>query len=546
MKKNKFVEGTIFAYAIILITKVIGALYVIPFKRIIGAEGGVLYSYAYSVYNLFLDISTSGIPTAISMIISEYNALKMFNEREFAFKVAKKLTSIISILAFLAMFLLARPIASFFVTDIDSANSIPDIVLVIRVISFCILIIPFLSITRGYLQGNKYVSSSSTSQLIEQLVRVFIALAGSYIAINVLNKEVSTGVGVALSGTVIGGLCAYLFLKAKIHKNRELFKEGVTNINDSKVSTKEVIKKIATRAIPVIIIAATQNIYGIVDLKLLIKGLYMIGYGSELSQEIGSIAITWAPKICMIINSIAVGMCLSIIPFIVDSFVKNDKKELNDKYNQAMNTILYVSVPLAVFMVFFGSEIYRIFYGFNNYGGIILGANAIVSILFSLQMVMDMMLQGIKNYKLVFINTFLGLFLNAALDVPMILLLHKVGLNPVIGSIVASFIGQSVSIAIIMIGTRKKYQFSFKNVFVVLTQILLSCVIMSGIIILLKQLMPAETTYFQAFGLLALFGIISMGIYLLLTYKIGTFKKVLGDDFLSGIINRFKKNKTSN
>ena len=56
----------------------------------------------------------------------------------------------------------------------------------------------------------------------------------------------------ALSGTVIGGLCAYLFLKAKIHKNRELFKEGVTNINDSKVSTKEVIKKIATRAIPVL------------------------------------------------------------------------------------------------------------------------------------------------------------------------------------------------------------------------------------------------------------------------------------------------------
>ena len=159
---------------------------------------------------------------------------------------------------------------------------------------------------------------------------------------------------------------------------------------------------------------------------------------------------------------------------------------------------------------------------------------------------MDMMLQGIKNYKLVFINTFIGLFLNAALDIPMILLLHKVGLNPVIGSIVASFIGQAVSIAIIMIGTRKKYQFSFKNVFVVLTQILLSCVIMSGIIILLKQLMPAETTYFQAFGLLALFGIISMGIYLILTYKIGTFKKVLGDDFLNGIINRFKKNKTSN
>ena len=69
MKKNKFVEGTMFAYAMILITKVVGALYVIPFYKIIGEAGGVLYSYAYSVYNFFLDISTSGVPTAVSIII---------------------------------------------------------------------------------------------------------------------------------------------------------------------------------------------------------------------------------------------------------------------------------------------------------------------------------------------------------------------------------------------------------------------------------------------------------------------------------------------
>ena len=53
MKKNKFIEGTLFTYIVILITKVIGALYVIPFYKIIGEAGGVLYSYAYSVYAFF-------------------------------------------------------------------------------------------------------------------------------------------------------------------------------------------------------------------------------------------------------------------------------------------------------------------------------------------------------------------------------------------------------------------------------------------------------------------------------------------------------------
>ena len=56
MKKNKFVEGTLFAYFVILLTKIIGAIYVIPLRAIIGEEGGVLYGYAYQVYTLFLDI----------------------------------------------------------------------------------------------------------------------------------------------------------------------------------------------------------------------------------------------------------------------------------------------------------------------------------------------------------------------------------------------------------------------------------------------------------------------------------------------------------
>ena len=70
MKKNSFVEGTFIATFAIIIVKILGVLYVIPFYRIIGESGGSLYSYAYNVYNLFLNISTAGIPIAISKIIT--------------------------------------------------------------------------------------------------------------------------------------------------------------------------------------------------------------------------------------------------------------------------------------------------------------------------------------------------------------------------------------------------------------------------------------------------------------------------------------------
>ena len=56
MKKNSFVEGTIIASISIIIVKILGALYVVPFYSIIGKEGGTLYSYAYNVYTLLLNI----------------------------------------------------------------------------------------------------------------------------------------------------------------------------------------------------------------------------------------------------------------------------------------------------------------------------------------------------------------------------------------------------------------------------------------------------------------------------------------------------------
>ena len=71
MKKNKFIEGTLFAYIAILITKVLGAIYIIPLCEIIGDSGKVLYGYAYQIYSLFLDISTTQRDLTICMSMNQ-------------------------------------------------------------------------------------------------------------------------------------------------------------------------------------------------------------------------------------------------------------------------------------------------------------------------------------------------------------------------------------------------------------------------------------------------------------------------------------------
>ena len=71
MKKNTFMEGAILATAGILIVKVMGLIYVIPFNALIGEQGGALYGYAYNIYQLFLSISSAGFPFAVSKLTSE-------------------------------------------------------------------------------------------------------------------------------------------------------------------------------------------------------------------------------------------------------------------------------------------------------------------------------------------------------------------------------------------------------------------------------------------------------------------------------------------
>ena len=88
-------------------------------------------------------------------------------------------------------------------------------------ISFCLLIVPCLAVRKGYLQGQKFISVSSTSQLIEQIVRIAFILVGSYLAINIYKMDVSFGVAIAVFGAFVAGVAAFLYLEYKIRKNKK-------------------------------------------------------------------------------------------------------------------------------------------------------------------------------------------------------------------------------------------------------------------------------------------------------------------------------------
>ena len=540
LKKNGLAEGTIIAYIAIVFTKILGAIYVIPFYKIIGESGGVLYSYAYNVYNLFLNISTSGIPVAISIVISEYRALKMIKTKEKALSVANKVVFGMSFFAFLILFIFAKSIGGFFVGDLTGGNSINDVALVIRAVSFCLLIIPFLSVIKGYLQGHKYIAVTSYSQVIEQIVRIFVVLIGSYIAINIMNQKTSVGVCVALSGAFFGGVIAYLYLKSKIRKNKELFKEENKSDSEVVLDSKSIFNKIIKYAIPVIIVAITQNLYEIIDMKLAIKGLYSIGYTAKKSELIASILTTWGPKICMVISAVGMGLSISIIPYIVSSFVKKDFKNVNKKFNQAVNIVFAITIPIAIGIVILSNPIYYMFYGSSQYGYKILKLLAIVNIPIALHSVVNMILQGMGKYKLVYFNTLVGLLINTILDIPLIILLNNIGLTPYLGTLFATLIGQSISLLIVFICLKNELNFDYKEIGHLLKKMILPCIIMASVIALFNIIISFNNNYIIIIVKLCLFALIGALIYFYTMYLNNGLYDAFGKSSVDKILKKLK------
>lgn len=124
MKKKNFIDGAIISTLCLIVCKILGLVYVIPFYKIIGSKGGALYSYAYSIYAVFLNLSTVGIPSAIAKIISEYDTLSFKYLKDKSYNIAKKMLSFIGIISFCIMFLFSDLIAKGIIGGVTGGNTV--------------------------------------------------------------------------------------------------------------------------------------------------------------------------------------------------------------------------------------------------------------------------------------------------------------------------------------------------------------------------------------------------------------------------------------
>lgn len=168
MYGKKFDERYAFTNGVFFANKILGFIYIIPFTALVGTSGYALYKYAYGPYTLMLSLSTMGLPLAVSEYVSRYNGLGNYRAGQDLLKAGLLLMTITGIVGFLALYTMAPWIAELVINGKDSSgNSQKDVVYVIRMVSFALIIIPPMSLFRGYFQGNQSMGPSALSTIIE-------------------------------------------------------------------------------------------------------------------------------------------------------------------------------------------------------------------------------------------------------------------------------------------------------------------------------------------------------------------------------------------
>lgn len=541
MKKDTFIKGAIISTICVVLSKILGIIYVIPFNKIIGSEGGALYGYAYNIYVLFLQLSTVGIPLAISKLVSEYNALDYQDIKVRVYKCAIAITTIISIIVTIILNVFSYEIAYMIKGNVVGGNTLEDISFVIKVSSSAIFFVTLLSNMRGFLQGQKFITHSSISQVIEQFARIIIIVLGSYIFINLFG--VKEAVAIAIFGATVGAICALIYLLIKGKKELNL-KNNNYKIKEEerKITNKYLIKKLIKCTIPFVMLSIIVSLYNSIDMFTVIKTLVnRLNYDAVDAEYIMSCISTWGAKLNMIVTSISSGIATSLLPNITDDYTKKNYKGINEKVIKTISIISVLVIPMVLGLSFLASPVWTVFYGNNELGIKVFTYSIFTSLLSGLFTNINVIMQSVNCYKKAFIGLIIGILFKICMNIPLIMLFDKIGLPAYYGNISVTIFSYFISIIFNLVCLKKEFNINFKVTSKVLLISILSSLVMYLGLTILKLIIPiTNLSKINSIIVIILYAVVGSGIYFGILSK----SKIIKNNFKSEIdliVKKIKK-----
>jgi len=511
---SKLLRGTFILTLGTIISKVLGLFYVIPFYHIVGDDGNALYQFAYIPYTIFISIATAGVPLAVSKFISKYNAIEEYAVGRRLYKSGQIVMLASGIISFLALYMLAPVIAE--ISPHDEIVTVEDGTTVIRAVSFALILVPIMSLTRGFFQGHQSMGPSALSQVIEQIVRIGFVLIGAYVVLHVIGGSLVSAVSVATFAAFIGAIGGLASLVWYWYKRKPFLDELLAQDKGTiEISLKDMYKEIILYAAPFVFVGIANPLFQFIDQLTFSKAMDSIGLAKE---AVGSFAVLnfQTHKLVIIPVSLATAFSLALVPSITKAFVENDRSSLNYQLNQAFQVLLYLTLPAAMGLSLLAEPVFTMFYDHKDLGTEVLRAYAPVAVLFAYFLVTAAILQGINEQRFTVLSLLTGLLIKLSLNIPFIKLFETNG------AVYATATGYLAAILINLFVIKKFADYPFKLVIrrSVLIIIFTALMLMgAGAAYKILTLFLSPETTFSALLIVSICAIVGAGIYFYLSFK---------------------------
>ena len=336
-----FVQGAAILGIAGLLVKIIGAVYRIPLANIVGESGMAYYEVAYPYYSWLLVISSAGLPTAISKLVSERIALGDIVGAKRVFRAALRLLFVIGIVTAVLLFVLSSPIANL--------SGAAPARYSLMALSPALLFVSVMCAYRGYLQGMQCMTGTAISQIVEQLIKLIFGFGLAFLFVKTRPDAPELAAMGALIGVSVSELVALAVIKFYYDAR---------------------IKRLLAIAIPITIGASIMPVTGIADSVFIINFLekhdIAMGIAEEIANEKARVAYTVLRSyVTPLINMPAVltlSLSMSLVPAISQAVTRKEKRIVNAASRTGIKLAMFIGAPCAAGLFILGGPIMSLLY----------------------------------------------------------------------------------------------------------------------------------------------------------------------------------------
>jgi len=336
-----FFSGVLVLSISTLVVKVIGLAYKIPMLSLLGAEGMGYFNSAYEIYALLCVISTAGLPTALSMLISSYKERNLYGNVRRVYKNALSVFLAFGIFGTALLIGLAPVISDI----IENEN----VVYCIVAIAPALLCVCLSSAIRGYFQGFGNMLPTALSQLIEAVLKLVLGIAAAIFAIN-QGFSIPIVSAFAVAGLTLGTFVSAVYLLVLKHRKRSA--DNSTSADD-----EHTMKTLVRIAFPITLSSAVLSVTRIVDMSLIMRRLQDIGYTSGSANEIYGAYSTVAVPIFSLLPSLLTPISLSLIPALSGAIERRVEGAQREVIESAIRLTVIFAIPSSFAIMLYSNPI---------------------------------------------------------------------------------------------------------------------------------------------------------------------------------------------